>query len=300
MLHGLLPPQARRCSAVSSCACSPRRGSRSCSVTCSLRLRGQSASRFRDKFVTKVPYKLPASHSRSVLSSEPETMRRPSGEKATLQTPSSCPRRGSPIGWPVAASHSRSVLSHRRRDDAPCRRARRRRSRRRPHARAVARRSAGRWRHPTAAASCPQRRETMRVPSGEKATLQTRPSWPRRARRSAARWRVPQPQRLVVASRRRCACRRARRRRSDSALMPAQRRADRLPGGGIPQPQRLVLGPGDDARAVGREGDADDASPHARAAARRSAARWRRPTAAASCHRSPRRCARRRARRRRS
>ena len=36
-------------------------------------------------------------------------------------------------------------------------------------------------------------------------------------------------------------------------LMPAQRRADRLPAGGIPQPQRPVIGARDDARAVGRE-----------------------------------------------
>ncbi len=52
-----------------------------------------------------------ASHNRSVLSSEPETMRWPSGENATLVTEPSWPRSGSPTGWPVAASHNRSVLS---------------------------------------------------------------------------------------------------------------------------------------------------------------------------------------------
>ena len=54
---------------------------------------------------------LPASHTRSVLSYEPETRRWPSGENATLVTSASWPRSGSPTGWPVAASHNRSVLS---------------------------------------------------------------------------------------------------------------------------------------------------------------------------------------------
>ena len=52
-----------------------------------------------------------ASQSRRVLSHEPETMRRPSGLKATDQTSSVCPWRGEPIGLPVAASQSRRVLS---------------------------------------------------------------------------------------------------------------------------------------------------------------------------------------------
>jgi hypothetical protein len=50
-------------------------------------------------------------HSRIVVSSLPETMRLPSGLKATLSTPSLCPVSGGPIGAPVSASHSRTVLS---------------------------------------------------------------------------------------------------------------------------------------------------------------------------------------------
>ena len=53
---------------------------------------------------------VPASHSRSVESRLPETMRRPSGLNATLIT-SSVPVSGLPRGWPVSASHIRSVLS---------------------------------------------------------------------------------------------------------------------------------------------------------------------------------------------
>ena len=52
-----------------------------------------------------------ASHSRTVLSPLPETIRLPSGLNATLNTESVWPVSGSPIGWPVSASHSRTVLS---------------------------------------------------------------------------------------------------------------------------------------------------------------------------------------------
>ena len=51
------------------------------------------------------------SHSRTVLSSLPETMRLPSGLNATLVTPCVWPISGAPMGWPVSASHSRTVLS---------------------------------------------------------------------------------------------------------------------------------------------------------------------------------------------
>ena len=52
-----------------------------------------------------------ASHTRTVLSQLPETMRVPSGLNATLHTASVWPVSGWPTGWPVAASHSRTVLS---------------------------------------------------------------------------------------------------------------------------------------------------------------------------------------------
>ena len=52
-----------------------------------------------------------ASHTRTVLSPLPETMRVPSGLNATAITASVWPVSGGPIGWPVAASHTRTVLS---------------------------------------------------------------------------------------------------------------------------------------------------------------------------------------------
>ena len=52
-----------------------------------------------------------ASHTRTVRSQLPETMRVPSGLNATLFTQSVWPVSGGPIGRPVAASHTRTVLS---------------------------------------------------------------------------------------------------------------------------------------------------------------------------------------------
>ena len=52
-----------------------------------------------------------ASHTRIVLSSEPETMRRPSGENATDLTQSLWPFKGPTTSSPVSASHTRIVLS---------------------------------------------------------------------------------------------------------------------------------------------------------------------------------------------
>ena len=54
---------------------------------------------------------LAPSHSRRVSSNEPETMRRPSGLKATEFTQLVWPSRGGPMGLPLAASHSRRFLS---------------------------------------------------------------------------------------------------------------------------------------------------------------------------------------------
>jgi hypothetical protein len=50
--------------------------------------------------------------SRSILSSLPETMRVPSGLKATLLTEPSWPWSGAPTAWPFSASQSRSVESN--------------------------------------------------------------------------------------------------------------------------------------------------------------------------------------------
>ena len=53
-----------------------------------------------------------ASDTRTVESSSAETMRRPSGLKATLATSRpGCQVRGAPICWPVSASHTRNVSS---------------------------------------------------------------------------------------------------------------------------------------------------------------------------------------------
>ena len=51
------------------------------------------------------------SHRRAVLSADAVTMRVPSGLNAALSQTSAWPLSGSPIGLPVAASHSRAVLS---------------------------------------------------------------------------------------------------------------------------------------------------------------------------------------------
>ena len=56
-----------------------------------------------------LPFK--PSHRRKVLSSEPETRRRPSGLKATEFTQPLWPFRGEPIGLPLKPSHRRRVLS---------------------------------------------------------------------------------------------------------------------------------------------------------------------------------------------
>ena len=53
---------------------------------------------------------MPASHSLSVLSQLPESTRVPSGENATEVTDPEWPSKVR-ISWPVAASHSLSVLS---------------------------------------------------------------------------------------------------------------------------------------------------------------------------------------------
>ena len=52
-----------------------------------------------------------ASQSRRVLSLQPETMRRPSGLKATILTDFVWLLREGPMGLPVASSQSRRVLS---------------------------------------------------------------------------------------------------------------------------------------------------------------------------------------------
>ena len=52
-----------------------------------------------------------AFHSRTVPSRLAEASRCPSGLNTTLFTASVWPVSGSPIGWPVSASQSRTVLS---------------------------------------------------------------------------------------------------------------------------------------------------------------------------------------------
>ena len=117
-------------------------------------------------------------HNRSVRSPLPDTIRLPSGLNATLETGPLCPLSGSPIGFPVAASHTRSVLSALPDDDALAVGAER-------HAlnltavtleRLADRLSASR--RPTPAPCCPNAPATMRLPSGLNATLATDPLCP--------------------------------------------------------------------------------------------------------------------------
>ena len=129
----------------------------------------------------------------------PETMRCPSGLNATLDTRSVWPVSGWPIGWPVSASHSRTVLSRlpetirlpsglnatlvtgsgvagQRRADR-----------------------AGRCPRPTAAPSCRHCRRRCGRPSGLNATLHHRAGVAgQRLRRRLAGVRVPHPHGVVA------------------------------------------------------------------------------------------------------
>jgi hypothetical protein len=104
-----------------------------------------------------------------------DTLRRPSGEKVALLTAPVWPLRGSPIGCPVSASQSRSVLS----DEAE--------TMRRPSGEKAALRAALVWPLSGSPMGCPvsasqsrsvlsNEAETMRRPSGEKAAPRT--VWP--------------------------------------------------------------------------------------------------------------------------
>ena len=64
----------------------------------------------------RVSRPLAASQTFSVVSQLPETIRLPSGLKATLQIPPGCPW-SVRVSWPVAASQTFSVLSALPRDD---------------------------------------------------------------------------------------------------------------------------------------------------------------------------------------
>ena len=242
-----------RPTAAASCPTSPRR----CACRPARTRRSQTSPSW-PRSGSPTGWPVAASHSRSVLSTEPETMRLPSGENATLVTSSLVP------------------------------------------AQRLADRLAG-GRVPQPQRACRPEPETMRLPSGENATLETAVLVP--AQRLADRLaggRVPQPQRLVHRSPRRCACRPARTRRSRPRPRAAQRLAERLPGCRVPQPQRLVATSPRRCACRPARTRRSRPRPRGRAAARRSAGPSPRPTAAASCRRSPRRCACRPARTRRS
>ena len=131
----------------------------------------------------------------------PEAMRLPSGLNATLDTESVWPVSGWPIGWPVSASHSRTVLSA-----LP-------EAMRVPsglnatlvHRVGVAgqrlRRRVGRCRRPTAARVLSSLPEAMRRPSGLNATLDHRVGVAGQRRADGlAGVRVPHPHRVVAAA----------------------------------------------------------------------------------------------------
>ena len=150
-----------------------------------------------------------ASHSRTVLSSLPETMRLPSGLNATLVTASVWPVSGWPIGLAgggVPHPHRLVVAAG---DDALAVGAERHAGHRAGVAGQRLRRWVGRWPRPTAAPCCRQLPETMRVPSGLNATLVTASGVAgQRLRRWVGRWRRPTAAPCCRRCRRRCACRR--------------------------------------------------------------------------------------------
>ena len=207
-------------------------------------------------------------------------MRVPSGLNAAEQTASSWPRRASELAWPVAASHTRAVLS----PDAvtirvpsglnaadltssSCPR------------RASSSLAAGRVPHPRGLVL--RRGDDPRPVRAERAPSRPRPraragpagSWPvaashTRAVLSQERGDDPRPVR-------------AERGRADRVLVPAQ--GQRAPAGGrVPHPRGLVPGRGDDPRPVRAErGRGDPALMPAQG--QRAPGPWPRPTPARSC-----------------
>ena len=119
-----------------------------------------------------------ASHTRTVLSPLPVTMRLPSGLNATLVTASVWPVSGWPMGWPVAGVPQPHRLVVAAGGDALAVGAERHADHRVGVAGQRLADRAGRCPRPTAAPSCRQLPEAMRLPSGLNATLHTAPVWP--------------------------------------------------------------------------------------------------------------------------
>ena len=181
---------------------------------------------------------------------------------------------------PVAASHSRAVLSA----EAVTTRA--------PSGEKAALRTTSSWPRRTAiclpvAASHSRavlsaEAVTTRVPSGEKAALSDLPVMAAQDGDLPCRWRRPTPARScpheAVTTRAPSGEKAALR----TASSWPRRTATCLAGGGVPQPRGLVQRGGDDARAVRREGGAANLTVMA-AQDGDLPCPWRRPTAARSC-----------------
>ena len=178
----------------------------------------------------------------------------PSGLNATLITASVWPVSGGPIGWPVSASHTRTVLSTPPETMRVAVGAERHTEHRSvwPVSGCADGLAGVGVPHPHVLSPLP---ETMRLPSGLNATLFTASVWPvSGCADRAGRWPRPTPAPSCPHCRRRCAwpsglnatlstqsCGR-------SAAAPIG-----LAGVGVPQPHRLVLAAGGDALAVGAE-----------------------------------------------
>ena len=217
-------------------------------------------------------------------------MRAPSGEKRLHRLALSWPRRTN-SSVPLAASHTRTVLSSGPADDARAIRRERgtrqksRRGRAGPEARPRSPR-------PTPAPCRQQTPLTMRAPSGENPAAVTRSSWPRRTRSSsplaASHTRTvssSDPLTMRAPSGENAAAETPLMAAQDQQLLAARR---------VPHPHRLVVGPAHDARAIGRERRCRD--PVLVATQTSSAARSPRPRPAACRPRPARDAQRHRAR----
>ena len=179
----------------------------------------------------------------------------PSGLNATLHTQPVCPCKGAPRGWPVAASHRRTVLSPlpearvlpsglnatlRTLSVCPCRGAPR----------------GGRWRRPTGARSCRCRGdEGLAVGAERDAPYPLRVPLQGRAAGEAGSG-VPQAHGLVAAAGGEGLAVGAERDAPYPVRVPLQGRAAGAAGGDVPQAQGLVVAARGEGLAVGAERDA--------------------------------------------
>ena len=218
-----------------------------------------------------------------------EASRCPSGLNATLVTAPVWPVSGSPTGWPVSASHSRTVLS----SPAEASRCPSGLNATLVHRAGVAgERVADRL----AGVGVPQPHRAVVAGGGQPVPVGAERHTEHRAgvagERVADGWPVvgvPQPHRAVGAGRGQPVPVRAERHTGHRAGVAGERVADRLAGVGVPQPHRVVAAAGGQPVPVGAERHTRAPRRCGRSAGRRSAGRCRGPTAAPCCPRRRRR-----------